>query len=125
MTRFTNEEQSAVLQCLWQLISAKPTFKDNEYLTKLVSSWKLSADWVTTAIMQETSSAFNIVANMSEDKKIAFKKIAIDIVYLAEDIDYRIRIAMTLFDNKVLIPYIVKAKDWLFPDGKDNKYVIE
>ena len=58
---FSIDEKSAIVQCFWQLLSAKPTQEERDFVDKLTSTWGLSGSWVYVAIQQEPYVAFKKV----------------------------------------------------------------
>lgn len=94
---FTNEEKSAVVQCFWQLLSARPTKEENEFISQLTSTWKLSGGWVLTAIKKEPYSAFKKVSEMSIEKKNEFKRLVSLIVFVGGNFEYNSRMTTSLF----------------------------
>lgn len=61
MEIFNELEKRAILQCFWQLLSAKPSKDENEFITKITSDWSLSqGGWVYKAIQQEPYSSLTV-----------------------------------------------------------------
>ena len=94
---FTNEEKSAIVQCFWQLLSARPTKEENEFVSQLTSTWQLSSGWVLTAIKQDPYLAFKKVSEMSIEKKNEFKRLVNLIVFMGGNVEYKSRMATSLF----------------------------
>ena len=120
MEIFNELEKRAILQCFWQLLSAKPSKDENEFITKITSDWSLSqGGWVYEAIQQEPYSSFNCIANMNEEKKNEFKKMVISIVEYKGNNDYKTQMAVALF-NKTKIPYAITGRDILIYNENNN-----
>lgn len=67
--------------------------------------------------------AFQIVAQMSDEKKIEFKDFILSIVEYQGN-DCKTAMAVSLFDQ-TNIPYAIAAKDWLdFDSNNKSKYRI-
>lgn len=125
MEIFNELEKAAILQCFWQLLSAKPSEEENDFIVKMTSDWDLGrGGWMYKAIQQEPNSCFNCVANMNEEKKSKFKEMVISIVEYKGDNDYKTKIATALFD-KTEIPYAITGRNTLLYDKNNNgKYKI-
>lgn len=129
---FTEEEQQAILQCFWQLLSACPSESDSELIENIISNgWKCkdrykklslreliamkqcNVDnpmlWMFCAIQMSPFQAFLLVSKMSNEKKEVFKKWVIQIVFNGGDEDYKSRMCISLFD-KTNISYRIVPK---------------
>lgn len=95
---FTKEEQLAILQCFWQLLSASPSDSDSELIENTISKeWECKEEyktispieqlvlkyllketnpkpWISCAVQLPPYAAFSTIADMSNEKKQAFKK---------------------------------------------------
>ena len=119
MNVFSELEKKSILQCFWQLLSAKPSQKEIAFIDKLIANWNLTEDngeWVVIAIQQNPFESFDVVAQMSEEKRKEFKKMVVKIVECEGNNYLKTRVAATLFE-KTNIPYAIKARNLLY--GED------
>ncbi len=145
MNSFNFNEQQAVLQCAWQLFQARPSKEEVMFVEQQTIAWdilkniselsleekayiKLTCNgffnkWVVCAIQMNPYLAFQIVAQMSDEKKIEFKDFILSIVEYQGN-DFKTAMAVSLFDQ-TNIPYAIAAKDWLdFDSNNKSKYRI-
>lgn len=86
---FSIDEKSAIVQCFWQLLSAKPTQEERDFVDKLTSTWGLSGSWVYVAIQQETYVAFKKVKSMNLDKRNEYLRLVSLIVNMGGNVEYK------------------------------------
>lgn len=125
---FTKEEQLAMLQCFWQLLSAKPSDADSKLVENIISKdWECKdagaemtevdililriqcgienpLAWVICAVQLSPYDAFEIVSEMTSVKKEEFKRMVVRIVNNGGNVQYKTGMACTLFD-KTNVPY--------------------
>ena len=125
---FTREEQLAMLQCFWQLLSAKPSDADTKLVENVISKdWECKdactemtevdililriqcgienpLPWVMCAVQLSPYDAFETVSEMTLTKKEEFKRMVVRIVDNGGNVQYKAGMAGTLFD-KTNVPY--------------------
>ena len=145
MNTFSITEQQATLQCVWQLFQARPSKDEVEFVEQQTVSWdvlrnlqmrslaekefiKLTCNgffckWIDSAIQMNPFQAFQIISNMSDEKKIEFKNFIISIVEYRGN-DLKLSMAVSLFD-KTDVPYAIAARNWLdFNTENKSRYRI-
>ena len=145
MNSFNFNEQQAVLQCTWQLFQARPSKEEVAFVEQQTIAWdilkniselsleekayvKLTCNgflnkWVVCAIQMNPYLAFQIVAQMPDEKKIKFKDFILKIAEY-QGSDFKTAMAVSLF-NQTNIPYAIAAKDWLdFDSNNKSKHRI-
>lgn len=142
---FTREEQLAMLQCFWQLLSAKPSDADSRLVENVISNgWECKdacaemtevdilmlriqcgienpLPWVMCAVQLSPYDAFEIVSEMSSAKKEDFKRMVVRIVDNGGNVQYKAGMAGTLFD-KTFVPYRLVPKIF---EGIGVRYVFD
>lgn len=130
---FTREEQHAILQCFWQLLSASPSDSDSELIENTISyDWKCKEDfkvispieqlalkyqlkvsnpqpWIFCAVQLSPYTAFSTIANMPNEKKQEFKKMCLKIVKNGGNVEYKYRMLISLLDQ-TNVPYRIVPK---------------
>ena len=126
---FTKSEQLAMLQCFWQLLSAKPSDADSKLVENVISKgWECTDEcaeltelelllieienplpWVICAVQLSPYEAFETVSEMSPSKKEAFKRMVVRIVDNGGNVQYKAGMAGTLFD-KTSVSYRIVPK---------------
>lgn len=127
------QEQSAVLQCIWQVLAANPTPFENEYIqSNLLKGWSCLENvdmemaslmslqlgcevkpWVMVAIQQDPYESFDVLRGLSQDNKMFVKSVVIDLIEHGGRYSQRAPYVHSLFEN-CEIPFSVKPK--IFPD---------
>ncbi|MDN0051745.1 hypothetical protein QVN91_01945 [Bacteroides caecigallinarum] len=147
---FTDKEQKAVLQCIWQLLGAKPTIKECEYVEHEISNgWGcknqyqsnpmivfsaivnggLSSNeyvnfpWILCAIEQEPYRSFHIISIMDDNKKFYFKKLIKDIVEFEDNVNHKTAMAVSLFDLTNIV-YGIRGYDFFLDEHKGSQTII-
>lgn len=142
---FTREEQLAMLQCFWQLLSAKPSDADSNLVEKVISrDWDCKdvcaemtemdilmlriqcsienpLPWVICAVQLSPYDAFETVSKMTSAKKDEFKRMVIMVVDNGGNVQYKAGMAGTLFD-KTNVPYRLVPRVY---EGIGVRYVFD
>lgn len=139
--RLSEHEQSAVLQCIWQVMAANPTPFENDYIqNSLLKGWQCIANvdmsmatlmsiqlgcevkpWVMVAIQQDPYESFDILKELNPEKKIFVKSTILNLIEHAERYSQRAPYAHTLFEN-CEIPFSVKPR--IFADGHIENRIV-
>lgn len=134
---FTREEQLAMLQCFWQLLSAKPSDADSKLVENVISKdWECKdacaemtevdilmlriqcgienpLPWILCAVQLSPYDAFETVTGMTTFKKEEFKRMVVRIVDNGGNVQYKAGMAGTLFDKTNvsyrLVPRVYKG----------------
>lgn len=130
---FTKDEQQAILQCIWQLLSTSPSDADSELIENTISrDWECKEKnktitrlelaylknqlketnlkpWILCALQLSPYKAFSTIANMPNGKKQEFKKMCLKIVKNGGDVIYKYRMLISLLD-KTKVPYRIVTK---------------
>ncbi len=125
---FTKDEQQAILQCIWQLLSASPSDADSELIENTISKdWECKEEyktispieqlalkcqlkvtnpkpWILCAVQLSPYTAFSTIANMPNEKKQEFKKMCLKIVKNGGNVEYKYRMLISLLDQ-TNVPY--------------------
>lgn len=142
---FTKEEQLAILQCFWQLLSAKPSDADSKLVEQVITKdWECKEvcaemsevdilmlriqcgidnplPWIMCAVQLSPYDAFGKVSEMTSAKKEEFKRMVVRIVDNGGNIQYKAGMAGTLFD-KTNVPYCLVPRVY---EGIGVRYVFD
>lgn len=139
--KLTEQEQSAVLQCIWQVLAANPTPFENDYIQNhLLNGWSCIANvdmsmaifmsiqlgcevkpWVMVAVQQDPYESFNLLKGLNSEKKTFVKSIILDLIEHGGRYSQRAPYAHTLFEN-CEIPFSVKPR--IFVDGHIENRIV-
>lgn len=130
---FTKEEQHAILQCFWQLLSPGPSDSDSELIENTISrDWECKDEykvispleklamkcqlkvnnpkpWIFCAVQLSPYKAFETISNMPNEKKQEFKEICLIIVKNGGNVEYKYRMLISLLDH-TNVPYRIVPK---------------
>ena len=122
-TLFTKEEQLAMLQCFWQLLSARPSSSDSELIENMITKdWKCKEEcknvspferlalecqlnisdlkpWILCAVQLSPYDAFSTIGNMTYEKKQEFKKLCFIISNNEGNVEYKHRMLISLLEQ--------------------------
>lgn len=142
---YSKEEQLAMLQCFWQLLSATPSDSDSKLIENTISrGWECKdacaemtevdilmlriqcnienpLPWVMCAVQLSPYDAFETVSGMSSAKKEEFKRMVVKIVDNGGNVQYKAAMAGTLFD-KTNVPYRLVPRVY---EGIGVRYVFD
>jgi len=146
---FSNKEQKAILQCLWQLFSANPSKEECDYVKNVIAKgWtctvgkefgildkislvhqgmlkELHTDygWISCAIEEDPYESFYVVSQLPAQKKLVFKRIVKDCVEHYGDTNYKTAMAVSLFNN-TNVEFGIRGKDWINDNHNGSQTII-